>query len=63
MQNQYSIVSTLRGAIVAPSATALHLLGALGLGMVMLYGVGFLETAAVHSVAHDMRHAMGFPCH
>ena len=39
-------------------ALALMLFGAL-----MLYGVGFLGTAAVHNAAHNTRHAVGFPCH
>jgi cobalt transporter subunit CbtB len=33
------------------------------LGIVILYGVGFVQTAEVHNAAHDMRHAQGFPCH
>lgn len=32
-------------------------------GAVMLYGVGFASTDAVHNAAHDTRHATGFPCH
>ena len=32
-------------------------------GAVMLYGVGFTSTEAVHNAAHDTRHATGFPCH
>ncbi|MSP02214.1 MAG: CbtB-domain containing protein [Acetobacteraceae bacterium] len=32
-------------------------------GAVMLYGVGFSTTEAVHNAAHDTRHATGFPCH
>lgn len=64
MENQSTVTNTLRGLAVAwPGMAALQLTTAALLGFVMLYGVGFLETAAVHSVAHDMRHAMGFPCH
>jgi cobalt transporter subunit CbtB len=33
------------------------------LGMAILYAVGFVNTSAVHNVAHDMRHSQGFPCH
>jgi cobalt transporter subunit CbtB len=32
-------------------------------GAVVIYGVGFLPTSAVHNAAHDTRHAAGFPCH
>jgi cobalt transporter subunit CbtB len=35
----------------------------LGLGLVLLFGVGFVQTPAVHNGAHDTRHANGFPCH
>ena len=31
------------------------------LGAFFLYGVGF--SPAVHDLAHDTRHAIGFPCH
>lgn len=34
---------------------------ALFLGAFFLYGVGF--SPAVHDLAHDTRHAIGFPCH
>ncbi|HKI96901.1 MAG TPA: CbtB-domain containing protein [bacterium] len=33
------------------------------LGLVLLYGVGLAQPAAVHNAAHDARHAIGFPCH
>ena len=36
---------------------------AAGLGMVLLYGAAFAETAALHNAAHDGRHSAGFPCH
>jgi cobalt transporter subunit CbtB len=38
-------------------------LGVILFGLVVLYGVGFAEFPRVHSAAHDMRHANGFPCH
>jgi len=34
---------------------------ALFLGVVFVYGVGFSPVA--HDLAHDTRHAIGFPCH
>ena len=37
--------------------------GAFLLGMVFLYGAGFLQTSAVHNAAHDARHSLAFPCH
>lgn len=41
----------------------LQLVGAFMLGAIIMYGVGFLNTAAVHNAAHDTRHSQGFPCH
>lgn len=41
----------------------LQLVGAVLLGTIILYGAGFLNTAAVHNAAHDTRHSQGFPCH
>jgi cobalt transporter subunit CbtB len=41
-------------------------LGAVGaalLGLLLVYGAGFAETAEIHNGAHDARHAAGFPCH
>lgn len=33
------------------------------LGLVILYGAGFAETAQLHNAAHDGRHSASFPCH
>jgi cobalt transporter subunit CbtB len=33
------------------------------LGSFILFGVGFVDAAAVHNVAHDTRHSVSFPCH
>ncbi|VAW77903.1 hypothetical protein MNBD_GAMMA14-2091 [hydrothermal vent metagenome] len=64
MQNQTSTTATLRattGSITIPKP--LQLISAFLLGMVVLYGAGFVQTSAVHNAAHDMRHSQGFPCH
>ncbi len=37
--------------------------GAIILGLVVLYAVGFLPTAEAHNAAHDTRHTFAFPCH
>jgi len=55
--------STTRPWSTVTVARAVQLAGALLLGAVILYGVGFVETSAVHNAAHDTRHAVGFPCH
>lgn len=36
---------------------------AAGLGLLLIGGVGFAAMPAVHDAAHDVRHAIGFPCH
>jgi cobalt transporter subunit CbtB len=41
------------------SIGALLLLAVVGLGIVFASGHGH----ALHDAAHDMRHALGFPCH
>lgn len=38
-------------------------LAAAGLGMVLLYGMGFAPTVELHNAAHDSRHSAAFPCH
>ena len=51
-------------ALQASTTSVLAQLGAaLFLGLVMLYAVGFSESAVAHNAAHDMRHANGRPCH
>ena len=38
-------------------------LSLLALGAIVILGVGFAAPEAVHNAAHDLRHAVGFPCH
>ena len=40
-----------------------QLAGAVGLGLVMLYGVAFAESPMLHNAAHDVRHVTVKPCH
>lgn len=35
----------------------------LAFGIILVFAVGFLPMDAVHSAAHDTRHALSFPCH
>ena len=53
--------------IAAPTTTSASTLaqigGALLLGLVMLYAVGFSDVSVAHNAAHDVRHANGRPCH
>lgn len=56
-------------AAVLPRASALRAEGlapalfAAVLGSFIIFGVGFVNAAAVHDVAHDTRHSVSFPCH
>lgn len=38
-------------------------IGAMMLGSVLLFLVGFAPMPAVHNAAHDTRHSAAFPCH
>jgi cobalt transporter subunit CbtB len=49
--------------IIEAIARRLPALAVLGLGLILLYGVGFASIPAVHNSTHDTRHATGFPCH
>ncbi len=60
MQSQVSIAATPRTASIS---VGLQLAAALVLGLVILYGEGFLSSPIVHNAAHDTRHSQGFPCH
>ena len=53
-------VNTYAGLSISALA---QILGAVALGVLMLYGVGFAEVEAAHNAAHDARHAFAFPCH
>ncbi len=33
------------------------------IGLALIYGTGFVQNTALHNGAHDLRHAIGFPCH
>lgn len=44
-------------------STTVQLVAAFVLGGLIVYGAGFVNTAAVHNAAHDTRHSQGFPCH
>ncbi|WP_207061029.1 CbtB domain-containing protein [Motiliproteus sp. SC1-56] len=44
-----------------PSKKSLLTLAGLGLVLVLL--TGFTPLNAIHSTSHDVRHALGIPCH
>ncbi len=62
MQNQIATVHEVSAGAEA-IAKPLQLIAAFLLGSIILFGAGFLNTAAVHNAAHDTRHSQGFPCH
>ncbi|MXY14449.1 MAG: CbtB-domain containing protein [Proteobacteria bacterium] len=43
--------------------TALAVSAAILIGTLIIGAVGFAAPEVVHSAAHDLRHAMVFPCH
>jgi len=64
MQNHVSVVAAPRAATISTTISGLlQIAGAFFVGLVILYGAGFVQTSAVHNAAHDMRHSQGFPCH
>jgi cobalt transporter subunit CbtB len=64
MHNQTSVAAAQRAVTVSATISkGLQLTTAFLLGVVILYGAGFMQTSAVHNAAHDMRHSQGFPCH
>lgn len=50
-------------AIVKTDTSFASILFVAILGMAVLFGAGFANSAAIHDSAHDMRHATGFACH
>lgn len=60
MHNQATTVASARAFAISKG---LQLFAAFLLGVVILYGAGFVQASAVHNAAHDMRHSQGFPCH
>ena len=63
MQNQTSITTLDTAPVATTVSKPLQLVGAFLLGAIILYGAGFVNTAAAHNAAHDTRHSQGFPCH
>lgn len=39
------------------------LLAVASLAIATVFTTGFLQNSTVHEVFHDLRHAMGLPCH
>ena len=39
------------------------ILAAALIGVFLVFGAGFANSAALHDAAHDSRHSIAFPCH
>ncbi|WIV50997.1 CbtB domain-containing protein [Marivivens sp. LCG002] len=52
-------------ALVAVRANTeiLAIVSAVVLGFGLVFAAGFSHSATAHDIAHDSRHAIGFPCH
>ena len=44
-------------------ADMMGIAGAVLMGLMLLFAAGFAQASILHDTAHDMRHAMSFPCH
>lgn len=53
------------GALGASSQTSalVSVLLVAFVGAALLFTAGFAQSSTLHDVAHDVRHATGFPCH
>lgn len=58
-------INTYSTPVVASQSRSIlmQLAGAAALGLVLLYGVAFSESAVAHNAAHDVRHVTVKPCH
>lgn len=64
MKNQATFDATTPAtAASVRQAALLPALASAGLGLLLLWGVGFSHIDALHNAAHDTRHSNAFPCH
>jgi cobalt transporter subunit CbtB len=59
----HSLSAAAPATAVSQTSTRLPALLALVLGLVVVWGAGFANSAALHNATHDTRHAFGLPCH
>ncbi len=48
---------------VLENTQLLGMLAVAGFALATLFTTGFMQNPTVHEVFHDLRHAMGLPCH
>lgn len=59
----------MQNSAIAPATRAsirsetMGILGALALGLFVVFMVGFAGSSVLHAAAHDTRHSVAFPCH
>jgi len=58
-----SIDTTHTSDRTAAQARLAPALFALMFGAFLVLGAGFAHSTAIHDAAHDVRHALAFPCH
>jgi cobalt transporter subunit CbtB len=56
-------MNTLNQTNAKTSTSLMSILFVAVLGGVILFAAGHAQSGALHDVAHDVRHATGFPCH
>jgi len=61
MENSATISGTSAWTISATAKWQAIL--AVGMGLAIVYVIGFSPIMRVHNAAHDTRHSNGFPCH
>ena len=59
LENAFDAAAAPRAAAARRTAGLVALL----LGLILIYGVGLAQPAALHNAAHDGRHSFAFPCH
>ena len=63
MQQAFTPTADSHSTATTTTFPLVPVIGAMLLGLVILYGVGFANMEVAHNVAHDARHAFAFPCH
>lgn len=58
-----SLSSTRVAPGTALRSETLGIIGALTLGLFIVFTVGFAGSSVLHAAAHDTRHSIAFPCH
>ena len=63
MIDQARSTATIAGVEAVQGIDKLYAAGALLLGVLLIFGIGFAHPDIIHNAAHDGRHSFAFPCH